>query len=211
MGDATLPVALKHLSRRGEEVVCGFEFEGMQPRDYYALADLMYGDADALGRFLESRRVHKDLFRGSAQFLTWGVTEPIRALSYLFKRSSPEAVAAPSAPAVLEAVAEPAAFAPEAPSAVAPGAMLPNASTAPEPVAQPGGASAVAAAEPEPAPVEPAASDSAPGAAHPAEWLKQLLDMADWELRNAENMNQKAAGDPRGNADQEVESVSCAA
>ncbi len=35
--------------------------------------------------------------------------------------------------------------------------------------------------------------------------------MAHWELRNAENTNQKVAGEPRGDAGQEVESVSRAA
>src|SRR4051794_34789812 len=149
MGDATLPVALKRLSRRGEEVVCGFEFEGMQPRDYYALADLMYGEADALGHFLDSRRVHKDLFRGSAQFLTWGVTEPIRALTYLTKRSASEA-AAPSAPAAIEAVPEPAAVAAEAASAASPDALPLDAVAAPEPAAQPVASSGMVAAEPEP-------------------------------------------------------------
>ena len=37
------------------------EFPELQGREYYVLADLMYGDSDALPRFLMSRRNHKDL------------------------------------------------------------------------------------------------------------------------------------------------------
>ncbi|MGO9392720.1 hypothetical protein, partial [Rhodoblastus sp.] len=46
------------------------------------LAELMYGDSDALPRFLKSRRKQKNLIAGSARFVWWGVTEPFRALRY---------------------------------------------------------------------------------------------------------------------------------
>ena len=73
-----------------QEGVFGAEFEDMDARAYYALADLMYGDSDALPRFLASRRKHKNVFAGSFEFIRWGLFEPVRAFSYLFKKA-PEA------------------------------------------------------------------------------------------------------------------------
>jgi cellulose synthase (UDP-forming) len=71
------------------------EFEMMQPEEYFVLADLMYGDPDALPRFLESRRKHKSIIAGTAQFIWWGLVEPFRAFAYLLKRKPAEEVAAP--------------------------------------------------------------------------------------------------------------------
>ena len=200
-GGVEYEIAIGMRTGRGEAVIGGFEFDGIEPRDYYALADLMYGDADALGRFLASRCTHKDLFRGSAQFIRWGVTEPIRAVSYLLKGASPQA-AAPSvakAPAVQPApAAVPETAAPEVAS---------DAVAAPEPAVQ--ATPPAVAAEADPAPAEPT-PEAASGAAKPADWLNQLLDMAHWELRNAENANQ-AARELDHSDDQEAAKVSRAA
>ena len=38
-------------------------------RDYYVLADLMYGDSEALPRFLDGRRKHKNVFAGTFEFI----------------------------------------------------------------------------------------------------------------------------------------------
>ncbi len=77
-----LPLLFRHASMHGSALVHGFEFGEMQPRDYYVLADLMYADSDALPRFLMGRRKHKNLLAGTAQFLWWGLSEPVRAFSY---------------------------------------------------------------------------------------------------------------------------------
>ena len=69
-----------------QEGIFGAEFENMDPQAYYALADLMYGDSDALPRFLAGRRKHKNIFAGSFEFVRWGLFEPIRAFTYLFRR-----------------------------------------------------------------------------------------------------------------------------
>ena len=79
----TLPLRLVNSRRSGAETLYGFEFHEMEPDDYFALADLMYGDSDALPRFLRTRRKHKNIFAGGAQFLWWGVSEPVRAFRYL--------------------------------------------------------------------------------------------------------------------------------
>ncbi|MBU6525611.1 UDP-forming cellulose synthase catalytic subunit [Methylocystis sp. MJC1] len=63
----------------------GCEFDTMQSEEYVVLADLMYGDPEALPRFLQSRRKHKSLWTGTGQFIWWGVVEPIRAFAYLRK------------------------------------------------------------------------------------------------------------------------------
>jgi cellulose synthase (UDP-forming) len=53
----------------------------------------MYGDSEALPRFLASRRKHKSIFAGSWQFVVWGVIEPVRAAAYALRRDG----AAPAA------------------------------------------------------------------------------------------------------------------
>ena len=84
----TLPLIFKHVgaASNGGGQVLGFEFSDMQPDEYYVLADLMYGDSDALPAFLRSRRKHKNVFSGTGEFIWWGVTEPFRAFAYLRKQ-----------------------------------------------------------------------------------------------------------------------------
>ena len=84
--EETLPLTFVHTSKVGDQTIYGFEFGAMEPDEYYVLADLMYADSDALPRFLATRRKHKNIFAGSGRFIWWGFTEPVRALSYLFKR-----------------------------------------------------------------------------------------------------------------------------
>jgi cellulose synthase (UDP-forming) len=102
VGDRSLPLVFRRLPPYSDGVY-GCEFELMQPEEYYVLADLMYGDSDALPKFLASRRNHKSVWAGTGQFILWGLIEPVRAFAYLFKRKpkelSPEA-AAPAPPEV---------------------------------------------------------------------------------------------------------------
>ena len=88
-GDSTLMVRFETTSVADDQQVYSFEFENLEGRAYYVLADLMYGDADALSRFLMSRRGHKNVFSGTFQFLIWGFIEPFRAFSYLLKGNKP--------------------------------------------------------------------------------------------------------------------------
>ena len=71
-------------------------FEMLQPEEYFVLADLMYGDPEALPKFLETRRKHKGILSGTAQFIWWGLIEPFRAFSYALKRKTAEETAASS-------------------------------------------------------------------------------------------------------------------
>jgi cellulose synthase (UDP-forming) len=82
----SLPVRFKHVTGLGGEPLVGAEFDDLQAREYYVLAELMYGDSDALPRFLASRRNHKNLLVGSAQFIWWGLSEPCRAICYAVKK-----------------------------------------------------------------------------------------------------------------------------
>jgi cellulose synthase (UDP-forming) len=70
-------------SREGSAAV-GLKFEIRTAADYLALADLMYGDADALAKFLTARRRNMGIVRGTLVFLRWSITEPFRAFYYLF-------------------------------------------------------------------------------------------------------------------------------
>jgi cellulose synthase (UDP-forming) len=98
VGDNSLPIVFKRAPADDSGLI-GCEFETLQPEEYFILADLMYGDSDALPRFLESRRKHKDIFSGSAQFMWWGATEPFRAFAYLLKGKPAEEAVAAVAPA----------------------------------------------------------------------------------------------------------------
>ena len=100
---APLKMNLVHATTGPDVVTYGFAFVDMEPSSYVALADLMYGDPDAMLRFQTKRRIHKNLLSGSLQFLFWGTLEPIRAIRLAAKRmkSAPEpavATAATTAP-----------------------------------------------------------------------------------------------------------------
>jgi cellulose synthase (UDP-forming) len=66
------------------------------------LADLIYGDAEALKRFLTIRRKHMGILRGTILFLRWSACEPFRAFYYLFAHCK-QAMAARRSAAVAEA------------------------------------------------------------------------------------------------------------
>jgi cellulose synthase (UDP-forming) len=63
--------------------VVGLKYEIRTAADYLALADLIYGDADALAKFLTARRRRMGIVRGTLMFLRWAITEPFRAFHYL--------------------------------------------------------------------------------------------------------------------------------
>ncbi len=91
------PVAVQFIrvTQVGETAHCGLAFAALATADFPAVAELMYGDARAIQRFLEGRRKPIGLVRGSARFALWGMTEPMRALSYAFHKR-PEAISAPA-------------------------------------------------------------------------------------------------------------------
>ena len=78
----SLPLKFKRVGADAKDGVIGAEFDNLRPAEYFVLAELMYGDSDALPRFLQSRRKQKNLIAGSALFIWWGVSEPLRAIRY---------------------------------------------------------------------------------------------------------------------------------
>jgi len=97
MPRSPLPVRLVRAGGRASQQACGLAFEDLTTRDYFTLADLTYADAGAVARFLESRRRHMSLLRGSLQFLIWGIQGPARALTYAFFARPPEPQDEPAA------------------------------------------------------------------------------------------------------------------
>lgn len=81
----SLPI--RAVERAGDESLEAV-FGAFRAGEHLAFADLMYGDADALLRFVAARRKHKGIVAGTIQFLWWGVIEPIRAFSYLRPRAA---------------------------------------------------------------------------------------------------------------------------
>ena len=86
----SLPIKFRRMTMDNGETQIAAEFEDLQPREYFVLAELMYGDSDALPRFLQTRRKQKNLFAGSGLFIWWGLSEPWRALRYAMLRKPPE-------------------------------------------------------------------------------------------------------------------------
>ena len=94
-------VVVSRISLEGGVVRLGLAFDDLATHDYIALADLMYGDADCLARFLKGRRTRMGILRGTWMFLTWSVTGPARALYYGIARRTPAPVSPDvTAPAV---------------------------------------------------------------------------------------------------------------
>jgi cellulose synthase (UDP-forming) len=83
--ERSLPLVFRRAARAGDDRVFGCEFGTMQAEEYFVLADLMYGDPEALPRFLLNRRKHKSVWAGTGQFVWWGLVEPLRAFAYYFK------------------------------------------------------------------------------------------------------------------------------
>lgn len=83
---AAVAVRLTRIAQLGDSARCGLAFTALAASDYPAVAELMYGDAGAIQRFLEGRRKPIGLIRGSARFAFWGVTEPFRAAAYALRK-----------------------------------------------------------------------------------------------------------------------------
>jgi cellulose synthase (UDP-forming) len=79
----TLDVVRTRAEPSGDTVILGLKFDLLEPADYLVLADLIYGDADALKKFLTKRRKHMGILRGTILFLRWSACEPFRAFYYL--------------------------------------------------------------------------------------------------------------------------------
>lgn len=107
-----LPLVLRRANTQNGLHRYAFEFPDLDRDGYFALADLMYGDSEALPRFLATRRAHKDIFRGTMQFIRWGLFEPVRSFAYLGQelavrglmgKGEAKAAAADAAPALAPA------------------------------------------------------------------------------------------------------------
>lgn len=99
------PLAFRRVGDPSGET-CDVIFTATGPALFRGLAELMYGDVTALRAFLAGRRRHQNLLSGSLRFLAWGITEPVRALSYALRGSRGVPAAAQARPNL--AVAPPA-------------------------------------------------------------------------------------------------------
>jgi cellulose synthase (UDP-forming) len=83
---APIPFILANTSRDGRNFDFALAFDSLAFKDYLAVADLIYGDQAAIERFVLRSRARKSLISGSFSFISWGLTEPFRALFYSFKK-----------------------------------------------------------------------------------------------------------------------------
>jgi cellulose synthase (UDP-forming) len=81
--DETVGGIVRHCAVVQSKLLIGIEFNAMTAAEYYVLADLMYGDPNAILKFLLKRRTGKNLFAGTGRFIWLGLTEPLRAFYYL--------------------------------------------------------------------------------------------------------------------------------
>ena len=72
--------------RRETASVLGLKFAIGRAAHYLALADLIYGDAQALARFLSARRKQMGIIRGTFVFMRWSVAS----------RSGPSIISSPA-------------------------------------------------------------------------------------------------------------------
>ncbi len=188
---APMTLALQHRTTIEGATSLGFALVDRTPAASLALADLMYGDPGAMQRFIAKRRTHMNLLRGIAQFVSWGVTQPVRAFGHLLPlartlAAAPTAnetkpIAAPQAAVTMPAAEAPAApiLAP-APLVEAP-VVIAFAANCAEPVATLEGTfdalASLLDATPGPAPLVAEAKADAPVIV-PADWRLTLLAMA---------------------------------
>jgi len=93
-----LPVKISERREADAKLLYIAEFEDLRGADYYGLAELMFGDSEALPQFLEGRRKHKNLIVGSLNFIWWGLREPLRAIRYATMAAAPRAPASVEQP-----------------------------------------------------------------------------------------------------------------
>ncbi|ACL58648.1 UDP-forming cellulose synthase catalytic subunit [Methylobacterium nodulans] len=166
----TLPVILDHVARNREDAVCRLSFRSLRPKDYPALAGLMYGDSEAMHRFQLRRRRHKSILSGILQFAWWGLVEPLRAIRYLFLPEPPPSAAEPSLPPAELAWA---------------GDALPITPPAAEPAIARFQAAPSGAPDPQRPRAEPAGSP--PAEAEPAsDWVRLMVEFENERLLSAE-------------------------
>jgi cellulose synthase (UDP-forming) len=84
VGTHSLPAIVRHMSGTSDNIRYGVQFGEIGAVEYYVLADLMYGEPEAIKKFLASRRKHKNVIVGTLTFMRWGFVEPFRAFAYLF-------------------------------------------------------------------------------------------------------------------------------
>nr|WP_279602027.1 UDP-forming cellulose synthase catalytic subunit [Methylobacterium sp. E-005] len=111
-------------------------FPDSDPAMFRGLAELMYGDVSALRAFLSGRHRHENLLSGTLRFLAWGVTEPVRAITYGLRdrRIVPPAARTLPAPTI---VAPARRTQSEVPSVTAGSVVAPIAAAAPTPFIPP--------------------------------------------------------------------------
>ena len=164
------------------------------PRDYRPIAELMYGDPGAITRFIAARRNHKGILAGSFAILRWSVIGPVQALRFhLSARNGLPSALGPMPVAILAPVSAPVTIAVDR-TVAAPPSVAPAIRVAPRivvaevrhdirPRAEP------AAPQAEFGPVQGASeavSDPTAGTGPAtAEWLAQLVLLAEGEIRAA--------------------------
>ena len=79
------PVAVR--CTKASDAGLDLAFDDLQPQHYQTLAELMYGDTEAISRFLARRHKPIGLLRGMLQFAIWCLTEPVRALVLGYRKN----------------------------------------------------------------------------------------------------------------------------
>ena len=98
----TLPVSLAGAPADG---IADFTFPHLKAEHYRLIAATLHPGSEALDAFRSKRRNHKSILGGIADFIRWGLVEPVRGFTFLarhlaeLRRGTPDAVSPSAAPA----------------------------------------------------------------------------------------------------------------
>ena len=99
----TLPVSLAGAPADG---IADFTFPHLKAEHYRLIAATLHPGSEALDAFRSKRRNHKSILGGIADFIRWGLVEPVRGFTFLarhlaeLRRGTPDAVSPSAAPAL---------------------------------------------------------------------------------------------------------------
>lgn len=82
--DNEIPLIVRSVVRVEDAMALGSEFAVTDPRQYEAIADLVFANSDEWVRFQASRRKDIGVVRGVAEFIVLALVQTLRGLAYLF-------------------------------------------------------------------------------------------------------------------------------
>ena len=84
---ASLSVDVRNVRQSGDRLILGCVFKPESPKDYSAIADLVFANSKQWTDFMRSRRKNPGIVRGTLWFLALSLRQTLRGFEYLMKGS----------------------------------------------------------------------------------------------------------------------------